>query len=103
VTVSGTAGNVGFSGTDVIRVIRKGKDGGQKKKPALFKASEYAGSASAGPTGAMEIFYAHLDHLGTPRAMTDANGNVVWKADYRPFGKAEVVIGMGNTSITLPY
>jgi len=51
----------------------------------------------------MEIFYAHPDHLGTPRAMTDANGNVVWKADYRPFGKAEVVIGMGNTSITLPY
>ena len=102
VTVSGTAGNIGFSGTDVIRVIRRGKDGGKKKKPALFQSAEYAGSAPAGPTGAMEIFYAHLDHLGTPQALTDANGNVVWKADYRPFGEAEVVIGDVGNEIRFP-
>jgi len=102
VTVSGTAGNIGFSGTDVIRVIRRGKDGGKKKKPALFQSAEYAGSAPAGPTGAMEIFYAHPDHLGTPRAMTDASGNVVWKADYRPFGEAEVVIGDVGNEIRFP-
>jgi len=35
-------------------------------------------------------FYYHNDHLGTPLAMTDAGGNVVWKAAYDPFGEAQV-------------
>jgi len=37
-----------------------------------------------------------LNHLGTPRAMTDENGNVVWKADYKPFGEAEVAGDVEN-------
>ena len=36
------------------------------------------------------IYYYHVDHLGTPQAMTDATGATVWKADYEPFGKANV-------------
>ena len=35
-------------------------------------------------------FYYHNDHLGTPLAMTDAGGTVVWKAAYDPFGEAQV-------------
>jgi YD repeat-containing protein len=34
-----------------------------------------------------QIVYYHVDHLGTPQAMTDAAGAVVWKADYEPFGR----------------
>jgi len=30
------------------------------------------------------------DHLGTPQAMTDASGSLVWQADYKPFGEANV-------------
>jgi RHS repeat-associated protein len=36
------------------------------------------------------IYYYHNDHLGTPLAMTDTSGTIVWKAAYNPFGKAEV-------------
>ncbi len=32
----------------------------------------------------------HNNHLATPEVMTDQSGAVVWKADYKPFGKAEV-------------
>ncbi|WP_429168090.1 RHS domain-containing protein [Aeromonas rivipollensis] len=31
-----------------------------------------------------------LYHLGTPKALTDASGQVVWKASYSPFGKASI-------------
>lgn len=37
-----------------------------------------------------QIYYYHVDHLGTPQAMTNSTGTVVWKADYEPFGKATV-------------
>jgi len=42
-----------------------------------------------------EVFFYHNDHLGTPIKMTDAAGNVVWSADYLPFG--EVVIDPAST------
>jgi RHS repeat-associated protein len=35
----------------------------------------------------------HNDHLGTPQKMTDASANVVWAADYLPFGQASVTVG----------
>ena len=38
------------------------------------------------------IYYYHNDHLGTPQKMTDANAQVVWAADYLPFGKADVIV-----------
>ena len=36
------------------------------------------------------IYYYHVDHLGTPQMMTDQSGTTVWRADYEPFGKANV-------------
>ena len=38
------------------------------------------------------VFYYHNDHLGTPQVMTDITGNIVWKADYEPFGKVNIVV-----------
>ncbi len=32
----------------------------------------------------------HNNHLATPEVMTDQSGSVVWKADYKPFGYANV-------------
>jgi len=38
------------------------------------------------------LFFVHNDHLGTPQAITDTDKNIVWKANYKPFGEvAEVV------------
>jgi len=35
---------------------------------------------------AEEVFYYHNDAVGSPVAMTDSNGAIVWEADYQPFG-----------------
>ncbi|WP_296892587.1 RHS repeat-associated core domain-containing protein [Thiobacillus sp.] len=38
-----------------------------------------------------QIYYYHVDHLGTVQSMTDATtGAVVWKGYYEPFGSATV-------------
>jgi len=64
------------------------------------KAKSYDASANQSPKLTIEyllpgsqpeeVFYFHNDHLGTPQAMTDASGSVVWQADYKPFGEANV-------------
>jgi RHS repeat-associated protein len=36
------------------------------------------------------VYYAHTDHLGTPRKLTDSGTQVVWTAEYEPFGLASV-------------
>ena len=40
---------------------------------------------------AEQVFYYHTDPAGTPMAMTDSSGNVVWRADYKPFGEEQSV------------
>jgi RHS repeat-associated protein len=55
------------------------KEKKQKKKKKNKKASE-------------QTFYYHNDHLGTPQRMTDANGNIVWAADYKPFGRVTITV-----------
>ncbi|MCW9058759.1 MAG: DUF6531 domain-containing protein [Gammaproteobacteria bacterium] len=36
------------------------------------------------------LYYVHNDHMGTPKALTDAAGNRVWHAVHDPFGMATV-------------
>ncbi len=38
------------------------------------------------------IFY-HTDPAGTPIAMSDSKGKIIWKADYKPFGEEKAVTG----------
>lgn len=33
------------------------------------------------------VTYYHTDSVGTPLLMTDANGEKIWEADYKPFGE----------------
>ncbi|NND55772.1 MAG: RHS repeat protein [Xanthomonadales bacterium] len=42
------------------------------------------------PVALTGVKYIHTDHLGTPHVVTDANGEIVWSAEYRPFGSAAV-------------
>jgi hypothetical protein len=45
-------------------------------------------SLGAIPASATEtITYLHTDIAGSPRAATDANGNVIWRETYRPYGE----------------
>ncbi|WP_230410281.1 RHS repeat-associated core domain-containing protein [Methylomonas sp. Kb3] len=32
------------------------------------------------------VYHYHLDHLGTPRELTDTDGRIVWSARYRAYG-----------------
>ncbi len=48
------------------------------------------------------IYYYHVDHLGTPQAMTDSVGATVWKADYEPFGKANVKVSTIENNLRFP-
>lgn len=65
-------------------------DSGQVEKAYIylngqpFAVLDYA----TDPTGA--LYYIHGDHLGTPQGLTDQSGNIVWLADYSPFGLAVV-------------
>jgi RHS repeat-associated protein len=49
-----------------------------------------------------QIYYYHVDPLGTPQAMTDAAGTTVWKTDYEPFGKATVKVSTIENNLRLP-
>ena len=39
------------------------------------------------------VYFYHTDPAGTPLAMTDPSGSVVWRADYLPFGEENIVSG----------
>ncbi|MDR3580430.1 MAG: RHS repeat-associated core domain-containing protein [Oryzomonas sp.] len=40
---------------------------------------------------AEQVYFYHTDPAGTPLAMSDSTGKVVWKADYKPFGEEQSV------------
>jgi RHS repeat-associated protein len=46
----------------------------------LLAQVEYAGTQ-------VYEYFAHLDHLGTPRALSNRNGQVVWSTYQRPYGE----------------
>jgi RHS repeat-associated protein len=45
-----------------------------------------AGTSVASVTEFEEIIYYHNDALGSPIAATDANGDVLWREEYAPYG-----------------
>jgi RHS repeat-associated protein len=49
-----------------------------------------------------KVYYFHNDHLGTPQAMTDQAGTVVWAAEYEPFGKATVTSATVTNNLRFP-
>ncbi len=44
-------------------------------------------------SAAEKVFYYHSDPAGTPMAISDDAGNVVWRATYEPFGQEHAVSG----------
>jgi len=47
-------------------------------------------------------YYYHNDHLATPQKMTDSSGQVVWSADYKPFGEATVTVSTITNNLRFP-
>jgi len=49
-----------------------------------------------------ETYWFINDHLGAPRALINASGQIVWKAAYLPFGSAEVLVDTVENNFRLP-
>ena len=58
------------------------------------------GMSGGGPPPQLKeyIYYYHLDHLGTPLALTGKNQAIAWSADYLPFGEIynELIVSPTN-------
>ena len=48
-------------------------------------------AAIAPYSGQQEILHYHTDHLGTPRELTDADGNLLWAASYHAWGNTRSI------------
>ena len=58
--------------------------------------------AVKGRETASGVYYYHNDHLGTPQMMTDNQANLVWQANYTPFGEANIVVETVTNNIRFP-
>ena len=54
---------------------------------------------AAAPNG---LYYLHSNHLNTPQAITDANQQIVWQADYTPFGKTTITTNTLDNPLRFP-
>jgi len=98
ITVEGAGEGFRFVGADTIRVISEGKR--NRHQNAESDLSIFASTATYPHTGT--LYFYHLDHLGTPQVMTDENGEVVWKADYQPFGTVDVTVSDVENTFRFP-
>ena len=48
------------------------------------------------------VYYYHIDHLGTPMMMTDSSGNTVWQGEFKPFGEPVSVTGSITNNLRFP-
>jgi RHS repeat-associated protein len=64
------------------------------------------GETEGGTPGGMwhsSLYFYHADQLGTPIAMTDANGGLVWQAEYLPFGDLwELPLSVVSNNLRFP-
>jgi len=106
------------TGERVSKTVRKA-DGAQRVTYFLYDEAHLSGEADARgellaqyvyldehrPVARLEgeaIYAIHTDHLGTPRRMSDAAGELVWSADYAPFGQARVTLERRSLPLRLP-
>jgi RHS repeat-associated protein len=71
--------------------------------PPVFAETPYRliGSLSDlpnAPNAVSRFVYHHLDHLGTPRVITDSGGALVSKHHYMPFGDEMPAVAQGTTN-----
>jgi len=76
-----------------FRIAAAGSVGRAKREARDYGLQDFVPSShrligqSGGANPAVSLYFYHLDHLGTPRVITDVNGNVVSRHKYLPFGE----------------
>jgi len=53
-------------------------------------------------TPTKKIYYYLNDHLGTPIKVIDQTNTIVWSADYKPFGKADITVDTFENNFRFP-
>jgi len=48
------------------------------------------------------VYYLHSNHLDTPQVITDQNQNIVWAANYEPFGEAQITTAEIENNLRFP-
>jgi RHS repeat-associated protein len=48
------------------------------------------------------LYYLHTDPLNTPQVITDENQQIVWQADYRPFGQTAITTNTIDNPLRFP-
>src|SRR5262249_49698508 len=56
------------------------------QRTTVLRLASSGGRAIEPPPAGNTVYHYHVDHLGTPREMTDARGRVVWSGRYRACG-----------------
>lgn len=52
--------------------------------------------------GEPEHYFYHDDHLGTPQALSDSQGRVVWRAEFSAFGEVASEINEVKNPLRFP-
>ncbi|WP_295549574.1 RHS repeat-associated core domain-containing protein [uncultured Pseudacidovorax sp.] len=78
---------------DVAREY-EGADGYDMDRDPLYNGSWHPGLDDKGELLAplTRLHFYQCDHLGTPQALTDEQGEIAWEANYRAWGQARITI-----------
>lgn len=69
---------------------------------AALSPGPHWGNPPASAMLAAEYLYLHVDHLNTPKVLTDENQQVVWKGDYEPFGEVTETVSTIDMPLRYP-
>jgi RHS repeat-associated protein len=86
----------------VSLTLRHGPDPAQSERYRGMFLTFLPHSASSDPVPSSAVYYHHLDHLGTPQALTDEAGTIAWQAHYLPFGQTVETIADIDQPIRFP-
>ena len=88
-TLGGGTTKFVWAGRQLIQEVMREHGEVKEKRDYLFFPGQYVPLAVR-INGT--IYFYHTDRIGTPLAMTDTDGQTVWKADYNAFGTASIEI-----------
>jgi RHS repeat-associated protein len=67
---------------------------------ATYKA--LTGQPQTQPVSPHGLYYFHTNPLNTPQVITDENQQIVWQADYRPFGQTTITTNTIDNPLRFP-
>ncbi|MDO3384918.1 RHS repeat-associated core domain-containing protein [Gilvimarinus sp. SDUM040013] len=81
-------------------IIVEANGAGTVEREYVYVNGERLALLQQSPT--QTTYYYHNDHLGTPKALTNASGTVVWQADYTPFGELTETVSIVEQPFRFP-